>query len=75
MSTIFTTKDNLAEEHALAYNIQEAADALHVSRPTLKKMMMADDFPAFQQGSRWLISCKGLQLWIDKQIADKNRKF
>ena len=53
----------------LACNLSEAAEILHVSRPTMSKMAHIKGFPGFQVGNRWIINIKGLQLWLDQQCG------
>lgn len=51
----------------LAYSVEEAAQALGVSRPTVYTLMKRDDFPAFKVGGRTLISAEGLRAWVAAQ--------
>lgn len=51
----------------LTYTLAEAANALHVSRPTMSQLVHSQNFPAFRVGRRWIISASGLQRWIDEQ--------
>ena len=51
----------------LTYTLKEAANALHVSRPTVSQLVHTQSFPAFRVGRRWIISASGLQRWIDEQ--------
>ena len=57
----------------LACNLSEAAEILHVSRPTMSKIAHIKGFPGFQVGNRWIINIKGLQLWLDQQCGILSR--
>ena len=53
----------------LACNLSEAAEILHVSRPTMQKIANLKGFPGFKFNERWIINIKGLQLWLDQQCG------
>lgn len=55
--------------NALACNIDEAAELLHVSRPTMLKIAHLEGFPGFRIGNRWIINIKGLQRWLDEKCG------
>ena len=51
----------------IAYNLNEAAEALHVSRPTMANLVHREDFPSFQVGRRWIIPADALKRWLEEQ--------
>ncbi len=51
----------------IALSIDETADALGVSRPTVYNLLHRRDFPAFKVGGRTLVSAEGLQRWVALQ--------
>ena len=51
----------------ITISVNEAAQMLGVSRPTLYGLMKNADFPAFKLGGRRLISRDGLIKWIADQ--------
>lgn len=51
----------------LTYTLSEAAEALHVSRPTMQALVYRADFPSFQVGRRWIIPADGLKRWLEDQ--------
>ena len=51
----------------ITISVNEAAQMLGVSRPTLYALMKNKDFPAFKLGGRRLISREGLVKWIAAQ--------
>ena len=55
------------DEISLALTVTEAARLLHLSRPTVYKLMKDPTFPVFKIGTRTLISRSGLERWIDSQ--------
>lgn len=52
----------------LAYSMDEAAQVLGVSKPTLYKYVNREDFPSFKLGGRILVSSDGLREWVQKQV-------
>lgn len=57
---------NKAKIEPLAYSVDEAAQVLGVSKPTLYKYVHREDFPSFKLGNRTLVSVSGLREWIAK---------
>lgn len=55
------------EPGPLTYNLSEAAEALHVSRPTMQNLVNRADFPSFRIGRRWLIPADALKRWLNEQ--------
>lgn len=51
----------------ITISVNEAAQMLGVSRPTLYALMKDEGFPAFKLGGRRLISRDGLMRWIAAQ--------
>ena len=59
----------MGRNERLAFNCAEAAEALHISRPTLYALLRTPGFPAFRVGNRWIISRDGLIEWIKQQTS------
>lgn len=57
----------MEEVDKLAYNMQEAAEAVGVSRPTMAELIHQKGFPAIRVGRRWIIPVDGLRRWMDEQ--------
>lgn len=57
------------EPGPLTYNLSEAAEALHVSRPTMLSLVHTDGFPAFRIGRRWIIPADNLKQWLHEQAT------
>ncbi len=57
----------MEELEKLAYNLEEAAEAVGVSRPTMTEMVHREDFQALRVGRRWIIPVDGLRRWMDDQ--------
>ena len=57
------------ESTPLAYNLTEAAEAIHVSRPTMLTFVHREDFPAFRSGRRWIIPVDALRQWLNAQAG------
>jgi excisionase family DNA binding protein len=53
----------------IAVTVQEAAELLSVSVPTLYDMARSEGFPMFKVGRRTLISRSGLEEWVNAQTA------
>lgn len=49
----------------LTLSIQEVANVLGVSRPTVYKLAHMPDFPAFHLRGRVVISADGLERWVE----------
>ena len=58
----------------MALNLEEAAKAINVSRPTMLTIARRADFPAFRTGKRWIIPIDALRQWLNDQ-ASPERKF
>lgn len=55
----------------LAYTLDEAAEVLRVSLPTLRTLVHRPDFPAFRVGKRWMIPDADLKRWLSKMAAER----
>lgn len=55
------------ESPKLTLSIPEAASQLGVSDNTMRQLARTEGFPAFNVGTRLLISAKGLEAWVEKQ--------
>lgn len=53
----------------IALSVTETAELLGVSRPTVYKLIKRGDFPAFNIGSRTVISRTGLEAWVMEQAG------
>ena len=53
----------------IALSIDETADALGVSRPTVYNLLHKQGFPVFRVGGRTLVSAEGLQRWVALQAG------
>ena len=53
-------------------NLEQAAFALGVSKPTMRRIVNRGDFPAFKIGSRWLISRTALDAWAQEQSMNRS---
>ena len=51
----------------LAYNLDQAADAANVSKPTMLRLVNEDGFPAIRVGRRWVIPVDAFNAWLNKQ--------
>ena len=49
--------------------LAEAAELMHVSKRTLKRMIEHTEFPAFKVGGQWRVRESQLTIWI--QALDK----
>lgn len=56
----------------IALTVQEAAEALSISPPTIYQLMRTEDFPAFKIGRRTLISRSGLEMWVAAQTMQNS---
>lgn len=55
----------------IALNVTEAAELLGVSRPTVYQLMRREGFPAFNIGSRRVISRAGLERWVEEHAEQQ----
>lgn len=51
----------------LALSIEEAAEAINVSVPTMRELMQESGFPAIRVGRRWIIPVDAFSTWLNKQ--------
>ena len=51
----------------IAYNLDQAAQAANVSKPTMRKLIHTDGFPAIRVGRRWVIPVEAFNAWLNKQ--------
>ena len=58
-------------EERYALTLEEAAKSLGVSVPTMRKIAIQNDFPAFRIGKRWIIPCHVFAEWLDKQARER----
>lgn len=66
-------KNNLVvtggNQERLAYSLQEAAQAMGVSVPTMREWVELTGFPAFRAGRRYVIPVAALEAWLVDQAA------
>lgn len=59
-------------ENKMLLSISEAAVVLGISRPSIYRLIHADDgFPIIRVGGRVLIPVKQLREWLDEQVSIK----
>lgn len=58
----------------LALNLEMAAKAISVSRPTMRNIARRSDFPAFREGARWIIPVDAFRQWLNAKAAS-DQKF
>lgn len=68
-------RNTLSSSDRLAYNVQEAADLLGISRPTMTKLINNKEIPSFYVGTRRIIPHAGIMQWFDQQILKEQKKF
>ena len=51
----------------LTYTLEEAAEAMCISRATMAKIVHRRDFPAFRAGRRWIIPIETFKQWLSMQ--------
>ena len=57
----------IIKEQKLTLSIPEAAKRLGISDTSMRQLARTSGFPAFNIGSRILISAKGLEAWVEEQ--------
>lgn len=50
-------------------NIEEVAEFLRVSDRTVRRLLAADELPAFKVGGAWRFRREDLTAWIEERIA------
>lgn len=58
------------EIRPMAFNLSEAAKAIHVSRPTMQNLVNRSDFPSFRVGGRWIIPVEPFAQWLKEQAKN-----
>lgn len=58
-------------ESKLTYSVAETARVLGVSRPTVYRLIDRPDFPSVRVGSRVLIPCGLLEVWLEERAVRK----
>lgn len=59
--------DQIIKTEKLTLSIPEAAKRIGISDTSMRQLARTAGFPAFRVGSRWLISAKGLEVWVEEQ--------
>lgn len=57
------------EHNKLTYSVPEAAAVLGVSTSNMYQIIKIQGFPVINIGKRRLIPVKGLEQWIEEQVA------
>lgn len=57
------------ESPQLTLSIPEAAKRLGISANTMRQLARTMGFPAFNVGTRILVSAKGLEAWVEEQAG------
>lgn len=67
MASNYLVGDGKVVNQKLTYSIPEAAKLLGISDNTMRQLARTEGFPAFNVGTRILISVKGLAGWVEEQ--------
>ena len=59
------------DKSKLSLTPKEAAEELGIGTNTIYSLLKDKDFPSYQVGTKWYVSRKGLEEWIEKQIKNK----
>ena len=59
----------MKQKMELTYTLEQAAEAIQVSRPTMQTLVHRADFPSFRVGRRWIIPADGLKRWLEEQVG------
>lgn len=54
----------------VTYSMEEAAEAMSVSRPTMQNLVNTEGFPAYKVGQRTLIDAAGLREWSARMARE-----
>ena len=57
----------IIRDQKLTLSVPEAAKRLGISDTSMRQLARTAGFPAFNIGSRILISAKGLEAWVNEQ--------
>lgn len=55
------------EQNRLALSVTEAAKLLGLAPKTVYQLIHVDGFPVFRVGSKYVVSRKGLEQWVQQQ--------
>lgn len=55
------------KKERLALSVTEAAELLGLAPKTVYNLVHADGFPVFRVGSKYVVSRKGLEQWVQQQ--------
>ena len=56
----------------LALTLEQAADLINVSLPTMREIVHKADFPAFRMGRRWIIPVDTFNEWICQRAKERS---
>lgn len=54
----------------LCLRVDECAESIGLSAPTIYELIRAHDFPAIRYGKKWVIPVEPLRRWIDEYTGD-----
>ncbi len=55
----------------LAFTLEQAAESIEVSVPTMRTLIQQPGFPAFRVGRRWVIPVNAFQEWMHEQAVSR----
>ena len=59
--------EQIIKSEKLTLSIPEAAERIGISDTAMRQLARTEGFPAFNVGTRLLISAKGLEVWVEEQ--------
>ena len=59
--------EQIIKPEKLTLSIPEAAKRIGISDTAMRQLARTEGFPAFNVGTRLLISVKGLEVWVEDQ--------
>ena len=75
MSDVSNEQITIAEVHMdsrkIAYTLNEAAEAIGVSVPTMQKFVHMKGFPALRAGRKYVIPIEAFQRWMEERAAGR----
>ena len=58
----------MREQEKLVYTLEQAAEVMQISRPTMLNLVNKSGFPSSRVGRRWMIPVDELQRWLGEQV-------
>ena len=59
------------KEKRICLNLEQAANAVGVSVPTMRRWLQEAAIPALRLGRRWLIPADSLQQWVEEKAKQR----